>query len=55
MLRYRVALMVWLFLLLGAASRQELEQLSWRHGLAALALGLSYIAATTENDALPFG
>ena len=50
MLRYRVATMIWLFLLLGAASRQGLEQLSWRHLVAALALGASYVAATTQND-----
>jgi 4-hydroxybenzoate polyprenyltransferase len=50
MLRYRVATMIWLFLLLGAASRQGLEELSWRHLLAALALGASYVAATTQND-----
>ena len=50
MLRYRVAAMIWLFLLLGAASRQGLEELSWRHLLAALALGASYVAATTQND-----
>jgi len=50
MLRHRVATMIWLFLLLGAASRQGLEQLSWRHLVAALALGASYVAATTQND-----
>ena len=50
MLRYRVALMIWLFFLLGAASRDGLEALSWRHAVAAVALGLSYVAATSEND-----
>jgi 4-hydroxybenzoate polyprenyltransferase len=50
MLRYRVATMIWLFMLLGAAGRVGLERLSWRHAVAALALGASYVAATTEND-----
>lgn len=50
MLRYRVAAMIWLFMLLGAASRQGLEDVTWRHLFAALALGASYVAATTQND-----
>jgi 4-hydroxybenzoate polyprenyltransferase len=49
MLRYRVAAMVALFLLLGAARESELE-LGWRHLLAALALASSYVSATALND-----
>ena len=49
MLRYRVAAMVSLFLLLGAARESELE-LGWRHLLAALALASSYVSATALND-----
>jgi len=50
MLRYRVATMIWLFMLLGAASRDGLGGLGWRHALAAAALGAAYVAATTQND-----
>jgi 4-hydroxybenzoate polyprenyltransferase len=47
MLRYRVAVMLWMFMLLGAASHGGLESgLVW----AALALASSYVAATTLND-----
>jgi len=49
MLRYRVAAMVVLFLLLGAAGEGELR-LGWRHLLAALALASSYVSATALND-----
>ena len=49
MLRYRVAAMVALFLLLGAAREGELN-LGWRHLLAALALASSYVSATALND-----
>jgi 4-hydroxybenzoate polyprenyltransferase len=50
MLRYRVATMIWLFMLLGAASRAGLDGLSWRHLAAAAALAATYVAATTQND-----
>ena len=49
MLRYRVAAMVALFLLLGAAREGPLV-LGWRHAAAALALASSYVAATALND-----
>jgi 4-hydroxybenzoate polyprenyltransferase len=49
MLRYRVAIMLWMFMLLGAAGG-GLARLGWRYALAALALGWGYIAATTLND-----
>jgi 4-hydroxybenzoate polyprenyltransferase len=49
MLRYRVASMIALFLLLGAAREGPLE-LGWRYAVAALALASSYVAATALND-----
>jgi 4-hydroxybenzoate polyprenyltransferase len=49
MLRYRVAAMVALFMLLGAAREGRLE-LGPRYLLAALALASSYVAATALND-----
>ena len=49
MLRYRVAAMIALFLLLGAAHEGPLA-LGWRYVLAALALASSYVAATALND-----
>ena len=49
MLRYRVAAMVALFMLLGAAREGRLE-LGARHLLAAIALASSYVAATALND-----
>ena len=49
MLRYRVASMVALFLLLGAATGPGLER-SWALVLAALALASAYVAATAVND-----
>jgi 4-hydroxybenzoate polyprenyltransferase len=50
MLRYRVAAMIWLFLLLGAAYPAGLDAFSWRVGLATLALAAGYVAATSVND-----
>lgn len=50
MLRYRVALMLWTFLLLGAAATDGLASLGPRYGWAVLALGASYVTATTIND-----
>jgi 4-hydroxybenzoate polyprenyltransferase len=50
MLRYRIALMLWMFMLLGAAgsSTTNTRAVDW---IAAVALlGFSYIAATTLND-----
>jgi 4-hydroxybenzoate polyprenyltransferase len=49
MLRYRVAAMVALFLLLGAAREGELR-LGARYVFAALALASSYVSATALND-----
>ena len=49
MLRYRVAAMVALFLLLGAARAGPLH-LGVRYLLAAIALASSYVAATALND-----
>jgi len=49
MLRYRVAAMVALFLLLGAAREGELR-LGVRFVFAALALASSYVSATALND-----
>lgn len=50
MLRYRIAVMLWMFLLLGAAARDGLASLDARFGWAAIALGASYAAATSAND-----
>lgn len=50
MLRFRVAAMVWLFMLLGAAFHDGLGSSAWRYVLAALALGSCYVAATALND-----
>jgi 4-hydroxybenzoate polyprenyltransferase len=49
MLRYRVAAMVALFMLLGA-SREGPVEFGLRYLLAALALASSYVAATALND-----
>jgi 4-hydroxybenzoate polyprenyltransferase len=49
MLRYRVAAMVALFMLIGAAREGRLE-LGPRYLFAALALASSYVAATALND-----
>jgi 4-hydroxybenzoate polyprenyltransferase len=49
MLRYRVAAMVSIFMLLGAAREGRLE-LGVRYVWAALALASSYVAATALND-----
>jgi 4-hydroxybenzoate polyprenyltransferase len=50
MLRYRVAMMIWMFMLLGSAFQDGLLKLGWDHAWAAIALGSSYVAATTVND-----
>jgi len=50
MVRYRVALMLWLFMLLGAAMHGGLAGLRWTYVLAGGALAFAYVAATTVND-----
>lgn len=50
MLRYRVAAMIWMFMLLAAAYHGRLEPFDWAYVWAAIALGSSYVAATTVND-----
>jgi 4-hydroxybenzoate polyprenyltransferase len=50
MLRFRVAAMVWLFMLLSAAFHDGLSGSAWRAVLAALVLGACYVAATALND-----
>lgn len=50
MLRYRVAAMIWLFLLLGAAHPGGLDAVSLPLALATLALAGGYVAATCLND-----
>jgi 4-hydroxybenzoate polyprenyltransferase len=50
LLRYRVAAMVWMFMLLAAGYSGGLSDLSWAYALAACSLAASYIAATTVND-----
>ena len=50
MLRFRVAAMVWLFMLLGAAFHDGLSGSVWRYLLAGVALGSCYVAATALND-----
>jgi 4-hydroxybenzoate polyprenyltransferase len=50
MLRYRVAIMVWTFMLLGAASGNSAHLKAEELALEACALAWSYVAATTVND-----
>jgi 4-hydroxybenzoate polyprenyltransferase len=50
MLRYRAALMIWMFLLLGAGYDRGLEGLDLEHLWAVVALASSYVCATTVND-----
>jgi 4-hydroxybenzoate polyprenyltransferase len=50
MLRYRVAIMVWTFMLLGAASGDGAHLKGGELALEACALAWSYVAATTVND-----
>ena len=50
MLRYRVAIMVWTFMLLGAASGDGARLKAGELALEACALAWSYVAATTVND-----
>jgi 4-hydroxybenzoate polyprenyltransferase len=50
LLRYRAALMIWMFLLLGAAYGGGMERLGLDHLWAAFALASSYVFATATND-----
>lgn len=50
MLRYRVAVMVWMFLFLGIASRGALDSFDPRYVSAMLSLACAYVAATCLND-----
>jgi 4-hydroxybenzoate polyprenyltransferase len=50
MLRYRVAAMLWMFMLLGAAHHDGLAHLGARQLVGAPALGAAYVAATSIND-----
>jgi 1,4-dihydroxy-2-naphthoate polyprenyltransferase len=50
MLRYRVATMLWMFLLLAAAYREGLSTPSWDYLWSTLALASCYVAATALND-----
>lgn len=50
MLRYRAAVMIWLFMLLGVARHGGLDDLGVGHVAALVALACSYIAATSVND-----
>jgi 4-hydroxybenzoate polyprenyltransferase len=50
MLRYRVAAMIWMFMLLPAAFHGGLERLTVDYLWATLALASSYVAATAVND-----
>jgi homogentisate phytyltransferase/homogentisate geranylgeranyltransferase len=50
LLRYRVAVMIILFMLLGAAWHQGLAMTDWSVLLMILALASSYVSATSVND-----
>jgi 4-hydroxybenzoate polyprenyltransferase len=50
MLRYRVAAMVWMFMLLGAAFPNGLPDFSPAYVWVTVALASSYVAATSVND-----
>jgi 4-hydroxybenzoate polyprenyltransferase len=50
LLRYRVAVMIALFMLLGAAWQGGLDAIDWPVILAVLALASSYVSATSLND-----
>jgi len=50
MLRYRVAVLLLLFFLLGIATHHGITSFSWAYVWAAIALSASYIVATTTND-----
>jgi 4-hydroxybenzoate polyprenyltransferase len=50
LLRYRVAVMLVLFMLLAAAIHQVITTCPWALTVAALALACSYVSATSSND-----
>lgn len=50
MLRYRVAVMLPMFICLAAALHGRLETVGWRFSAALIALCSSYVCATTIND-----
>jgi len=50
LLRYRVAVMIVLFMLLGAACHHGLTTIGWQVIVAVLALASSYVCATGLND-----
>jgi 4-hydroxybenzoate polyprenyltransferase len=50
LLRYRVAVMIVLFMLLGAAWQQNPTRIDWSVFLVILALASSYVSATSVND-----
>ena len=50
MLRYRVAAMVWMFMLLAAARADGLTRFTWDYVWATVALASSYVTATAVND-----
>ncbi|MGH2574060.1 MAG: UbiA family prenyltransferase [Actinomycetota bacterium] len=50
MLRYRVAAMIWMFMLLASAYHGGLQSFRWAYLWATIALASSYVAATTVND-----
>jgi 4-hydroxybenzoate polyprenyltransferase len=50
MVRYRVAAMIWMFMLLGAARHDGLRGVGASLGWATVALASAYVAATTVND-----
>jgi len=50
MLRYRVASMLWMFMLLAAAYREGLHSVSLDYAWSTVALASTYVAATALND-----
>lgn len=50
LLRYRVAVMLILFMLLAAAIHQAIDTHAWQLSTAAIALAFSYVSATSAND-----
>jgi len=50
MLRYRAALMLWMFFFTGIARHGQLTNMRWSYAVGLLALGASYVAATSVND-----
>jgi|SRR5713226_1774912 len=50
MLRYRVAIMIWMFFLLALAHVGGLASFHWSIVWSLVALGASYVAATSVND-----